>query len=363
MEDERRQRRDRRLGTLFAWLLWIMAAVWLAAGLLYAKLPPLPILFLGTRWLLIGAAVLAAAGFVVRRVPLKFGLWLVSFVYAGMLLYNLFGPRNGWLAPFAIHDTYGHIGIPNAHGFHWSHPEFNVEYTFDERGWRLTPPPQGPSRGTIVVLGCSYAFGIGVEDDETFTAVLAREHWPNYRLLNHSFPGWGTTESLVVLQDEVLADPKPAAIVYCWIDNHEKRNWLRQSWHKNKLAWGGRMLRWELVDGKLEYLGLTDPAVATADESPETTAKEEALSLALVKRMQALCDEHGVPFYVVAMNQWYSGTAATPDRLAAEGIAVIDVRSQPADFFDKDTHPRPQWHRDTAAAIARDGRLRAFGAR
>lgn len=353
-------KRPGRLNLLWCKLLWAMAAFWLFTAIYYARLPPLRMLFFGPKWLWTGGAVLLILGYVARTAPRQLGLALVALAYAGTLVYNFLGPRNGWLSSFSQHERYGHIGTPNACDFHWSHPEFNVTYSFDAAGWRRTPPPQEPVRGTIVFLGCSYTFGVGVEDDETFVSILARDYWPHYRLLNHAFPGWATCEALVVLEDELKQTETPAAVVYCWIDNHEKRNWLRQSWHKHKLVWGGKMLRWDLENGQLKYLGLTDPAIATAPDTPETVVREEEISLALCTRMDELCRQRNVPFYFVAMNQWYMGVARTPDRLPSLGIPVIDGRDMRNDFFPKDTHPKPIWHRDMAELIAADPRLETF---
>lgn len=76
-------------------------------------------------------------------------------------------------------------------------------YTIDDQGWRTSPGgvPAGPEG--VVVVGDSQVFGLGVADDETLPAALARATGRPVR--NGGVPTWGPEEYLVAL-DRLLAE-------------------------------------------------------------------------------------------------------------------------------------------------------------
>ena len=44
---------------------------------------------------------------------------------------------------------------------------YDVVYSTDQHGLRVTPPNDNPAAKPILFFGCSYAFGEGVNDDES----------------------------------------------------------------------------------------------------------------------------------------------------------------------------------------------------
>ena len=82
---------------------------------------------------------------------------------------------------------------------------FEVAVEIDERGFRGPPsPPSGPpARYRILVLGDSFAFGWGVEYDDSFGAHLARAlHSASGKVevLNAGVPGWSADDQLIFLE-------------------------------------------------------------------------------------------------------------------------------------------------------------------
>ncbi len=344
------------------------AGVFFGAGLFFDRTPICGLVLLGRPLLLsIGWLVAAAAIGLPRRWPaLGLGLWvlLVSF----LVLVNLAGYLAGmqgqflWNVPFRTHPAYGHAGVPNTTGLHWLHPDFRARYSFDDQGWRVMPRPKAP-RGEVLMLGCSYTFGTGVQDDETYPAVLATEFWPNYRVVNRGFPMFGTVECWVVLEEFLAREPLPRAVCYGFIDDHLRRNWLRQSWHAGKRAWGAKVHHVEVENGTLVDHGLVDPSLADKPDSDATLAHEEAITIALVERMAADCRRKQVPFYLLALNQRYPITNRVVAAAQAAGVDVIDLREVNNSFFPHDTHPTAEWDAAIAAAIAADPRMAKWGAR
>ena len=82
------------------------------------------------------------------------------------------------------HPRYGWENRPDAIGYHKT-DDFEVTYTIDSSGNRLIPVPEDPA-GEIVLLGCSFTFGYGVNDDESYGAVLAKKYWPRIEVINRS---------------------------------------------------------------------------------------------------------------------------------------------------------------------------------
>ncbi len=71
-------------------------------------------------------------------------------------------------------------------------------YTINDdrcRGARV-PVSNTYEETNIVVLGDSYAMGVGVNDGEEFPAVLADLLGPGYNVINTGCPGWGLTQEI-----------------------------------------------------------------------------------------------------------------------------------------------------------------------
>ena len=82
--------------------------------------------------------------------------------------------------------------------------------TTNGKGYRGAEWP-APSANDVLVVGDSQTFGLGVNDDETFTAVLGKEL--NAPALNLGVPTWGPLEYAAAL-DEQLKERKPGAVVF-----------------------------------------------------------------------------------------------------------------------------------------------------
>ncbi len=79
----------------------------------------------------------------------------------------------------------------------------------------------------IAVAGCSYTYGIGVKDNETFTWLLG-ERFPNTSFDNFGVPGYGTVQCLLNIKQQLERGNKYDLIIYAPIEKHIERNNLRQ---------------------------------------------------------------------------------------------------------------------------------------
>lgn len=238
--------------------------------------------------------------------------------------------------------------------------EFSVTYTIDATGCRTTPSPAAPA-GEVLILGGSYAFGEGVNDDEVFSAVLARKHWRHVKVRNRGVMGYGTGQSYLVLREE-LQRSLPRAVIYAWTNHHVRRNYLQKGWLESLALSNHRNPYFEIENGRLAWKGLAGPEMGLA-ESKGLRLQEARITLRLIREMQQLCGQSGVPFFVVwlgadsdvhACHVMYA--AMSDDR-----IRVVDATDVSFDYYRIDGHPRPGWHEAIADFLAASEIAKALG--
>lgn len=86
----------------------------------------------------------------------------------------------------------------------------------NERGfrgpdWPAPAPAERPGTGDILVVGDSQVFGLGVNDDETFSAKLAQS--TGRTVINGGVPTYGPLEYLATTR-ELLEERRPGTVVY-----------------------------------------------------------------------------------------------------------------------------------------------------
>lgn len=101
-----------------------------------------------------------------------------------------------------------HLGwqmAPDWHGTH-VHYDFDVRYTINGRGLRGAAWPGGVagSAPRVAVLGDSFTFGLGVDDDETFVERLNAAD-SGAIFLNAGIVGYSTDQQLLYLRDRLAS--------------------------------------------------------------------------------------------------------------------------------------------------------------
>lgn len=89
-------------------------------------------------------------------------------------------------------------------------------------GWRVVPDSEAAPGPRVAIYGCSFTYGTGLADDETFTALLQRD-LPTLRILNRGIGGHGTVQNLLQLRRDITAGAIDAA-VFAIISDHRFRN-------------------------------------------------------------------------------------------------------------------------------------------
>ena len=98
--------------------------------------------------------------------------------------------------------------------------EFNTNISFDEFGRYTRHPHTIEKSNSIAVLGDSFAMGWGVENEETFSAILEKKLDRN--VYNLAVSSYGTKREIIRLEKSKLLDSVDTIIItYCYNDYGE----------------------------------------------------------------------------------------------------------------------------------------------
>ncbi len=128
----------------------------------------------------------------------------------------------------------------------YGEPEFHFEVSHNALGFRGPEIPAEKPAGKlrVLILGDSLTYGIGVTDDETFSARLAALE-PRVEVVNTGVNGYGTAQELLVLRDQGLAlQPDVVVVAFFWNDvgNNFNRTFPRFELKEGKLVWPEAMV-------------------------------------------------------------------------------------------------------------------------
>lgn len=263
---------------------------------------------------------------------------------------------------FGIHrldDTIGYTLVARAR-FRHREQAFDVVYNVDGAGARSVPGSV-PERPRVLVLGDSWTFGHGVEDEQTYSAHL-QSLWHDVAVRNLGVMGYGPAHVLLTLERALATESAPTLVLYGWTPIHVPRSYVRASYLERTA--GGRAPRFELEGGDLVYAGLADRSEAIADGARGLGKAEWARTVAAVERMAALSADHGARFVLVllpgsdGMRPYARKSRRMRRAMDRAGVEVVDLQADPAFpktdalFLPNDGHPNARWHELVAGAVA-----------
>ena len=104
-----------------------------------------------------------------------------------------------------------------------------VRMRFEPDGSRSTGARPGAGGGTIAIVGGSFTEGFAISDHETFAWKL-QERFPSMRVRNYGHGGYGTYQSLLLLEQVLSQRPAPVMALYGFFEGHEIRNVATADW-------------------------------------------------------------------------------------------------------------------------------------
>lgn len=250
-------------------------------------------------------------------------------------------------------------------------PIFLAKYSFLPSGWRLTPQHAGAEKA-VVFLGCSYAFGWGLDDEDSIPYKVSALLGPDYQVFNFAVNGHGAHQIVSQIEsgllDDILAAYKEVTVFFLTFASHPERSYPRMLWPASG-PW------YELENGQVTRKGMMpEDHFSTQDwyvffnksyifqkfmRMYEKTGKKRAMDLylALIERASRLATDAGARFGVIA----WPGLRVV-DRIQQQGVAVLDLAPFFPDYKNRqkylihelDFHPNALAAEIAARAIAED---------
>jgi hypothetical protein len=310
-----------------------------------------------------------------------------------------------------FHPTRGFANKPSVR-VEYGKPEYRIMLGHNALGFRgrEVSRSKAPEKVRIFALGDSMTYGLGVEDDETYSAILEKLD-PRLEVINAGVAGYSPAEELLLLRERGLdLAPDIVTVMFIWND---LRDAYKESYTRVRLEEGAlrfdppkdgslehpilkpKRIRHPLLSRSYLYRFVSDrlkglryrlrPAQIQPLLPPEEIEPAWELVLALFREIATLANEDGARFLlIVAPDQ----VQVEPDVLvlgvdptvfgmqkrirtfgAAEGIAVLDLEPGFRDAYDRDgvrlhyrydRHWTPAGHRAAAKLILEELERRGF---
>jgi hypothetical protein len=140
------------------------------------------------------------------------------------------------------HDILGYTLMKNAKGtavkYHYNDVVYNVTYTSDENGLRISPDYDNNREDVVSILffGGSVTFGEGINDNQTMPYVTGVLTDGAYSIYNFAVHGHGPQHMLAEIEQGIVdsaIEHRPKFAIYQAIPDHVYRLTALYPWHKS----------------------------------------------------------------------------------------------------------------------------------
>ncbi len=216
--------------------------------------------------------------------------------------------------------------------------------TFLDYGLRATGPRESDAQHEFIVVGGSFTQGWAISDAETYPWKL-QQYYPQMKVLNYGTGGYGTYQSLLVLERELPRMKSPVLVVYGFFSHHEVRNVADDGWLRLLSSYSHRghvYLPYTTVDNDGElvrhppegYLALPFreglATIAYLEKlymwitAHRREAQKRIVTEKLLVEMRELCKKYGSKFVTVLLNADDDISNYYKDRLEKSHVRFID---------------------------------------
>jgi hypothetical protein len=247
---------------------------------------------------------------------------------------------------------------------------------FEADAARSTGGRPGSGGGTVAIVGGSFTEGFAISDDETFAWKL-QERFPGLRIRNYGHGGYGTYQSLLLLERVLSQRPAPVMAVYGFYEGHEIRNvatadWLRMlsmmlrrhtsiSVPYATLGGDGVIVRHPPESYPLWPLREYSAVVTFLQHgharwlARRRTAERAAVTEQLLLEMKRACEANGTDFVVALLYMNAQNRTRYSELLRSHGVAFADCARPlpPAYQVPGDGHPNQKLNAIWASCIAK----------
>jgi hypothetical protein len=272
------------------------------------------------------------------------------------------------------------LGWRNKQG-HYTMPGYSpgadpTEMTILENGSRITGEQEKDQQKKFVILGGSFTLGWAISDTDTYPWKL-QEKYPEFNVMNFGCNGYGTYQSLLVLENEFSNGSPPAIVLYSFMGHHEERNVAPPEWmaalsklsnRRQKVALpyctidlAGQLVRHPPESYPVwpfrQSLALV-PLVQKVSQLPTSRSRHRqkvAVTERLLLEMQEWTELHGSDFAVALLEASDAERAHYSDFLHRNEIKVIDcIHPMPPEMHvEGEGHPNGNMNTVWAECIAR----------
>lgn len=203
---------------------------------------------------------------------------------------------------------------------------FSFSATHNADGFRQLynqkfPAPDSPEV-KIALAGCSFTYGQGVKDEETFAWKWART-WPNAYISNYSLPGYGTVQALQTLRHLIRAGQKPDYFVLVHGSFHQERNTFSAAFQQKLISAGDKASQYEFLKFEplgeeyeiqhvkhepvkyplREYSGFMEFMEERKVQSLANPEKEQKAQQMLFDRIFRMCESRNIQFVLLSLDE------------------------------------------------------------
>lgn len=244
---------------------------------------------------------------------------------------------------------------------------------------RWVPGSQSAENPEVLLLGCSFTYGYGVNDQESFAALLQQE-FPEVSLRNEGVVGYGTVQSLLQLREAIQKD-RLKAVLLNFSSFHLMRNGLSPIYRANlKVGYENSSKEVESLMAQSRFPYVKDCGLEIYHQPWETMYSnwkwrdwsaivnwrqladdrkkrehidELALAACLINEMRALCDSKGIAFGVVSLDETKETLSLEEKLEETEWMHVgFDFTDPAYTNLPYDSHPSAEGHRYIARHIS-----------
>jgi hypothetical protein len=232
----------------------------------------------------------------------------------------------------------------------------------------LIPISNSYERQNVLVLGDSYSFGTGVNDDEVYAAVLSEELGDGYDTVNFSVGGWGLTQHIRRFYEfGRLYDPTVVIVQFC--DNDPRDNYKNRvtTVENGKFVFSSSTFRLNflkrfLSDSRIQksqlynlirdplYMRFARPTLTDAmrragEADPDSVPVEQRFYNELLELFARDLNERGISLIVISVDGQMSAFPFIEEmvgELDSEGLLIY---CEVLDWFEGKPHPKsPEGH-------------------
>ncbi len=227
--------------------------------------------------------------------------------------------------------------------------------------------------------GCSFTYGMGVNNEETFAFLLQEKIKSQYKIINHAVPAYGNIQGFLKTKNQIKnREKKPNTIMAFYANFHDERNAMNSS-YRSQMHYGMNILNKQpkkikqatfpfaqikndslvCLKNKLDelyhpiflrnYSALTNAFQEFKNKFKDRNVKESETTIKIFEDWNEICKKENIDFIVVSIldNEISKETTL---QLRQKNIKTLDIgldilNNNKFNNLPYDSHPNVLAHR------------------